>query len=132
MGSDQFCFCCHRKKHLIFSLLVLLISSVILVRFQTEGRAISKLLEVNGVGEEEGKFMVRSKTIGSRPPKCDNRCGSCGGHCEAVQVPVTTMQGRRQGRSSRFSVAYTSRGEDYSNYKPMSWKCKCGNSIFNP
>ncbi|CAI0464227.1 unnamed protein product [Linum tenue] len=23
-------------------------------------------------------------------------------------------------------------GEDYSNYKPMSWKCKCGNSIFNP
>ncbi|CAI0464228.1 unnamed protein product [Linum tenue] len=42
------------------------------------------------------------------------------------------MQGRKPGRSSRFSVAYTSRGEDYSNYKPMSWKCKCGNSIFNP
>ncbi|PON71386.1 EPIDERMAL PATTERNING FACTOR-like protein [Trema orientale] len=102
--------------------------------------------------------MRRGRQIGSRPPRCERRCSACG-HCEAVQVPVAPLvlhhqndnrsrtrhdqndisRSRRRNRSSsisskninNFNVAY-SRGDDLSNYKPMSWKCKCGDFLFNP
>ncbi|PKU64160.1 EPIDERMAL PATTERNING FACTOR-like protein 2 [Dendrobium catenatum] len=51
--------------------------------------------------------------IGSRPPLCIGICRACG-RCEAIQVPAIPQQ-------------------DYSsNYKPLSWKCKCGDLIVNP
>lgn len=96
--------------------------------------------------EEEKMGMMMRNQIGSRPPSCRRKCMECGGHCEAVQVPVALhdsnqnqKKGRRRRRSSRryFSdhskhdVALSSEDET-SNYKPISWKCKCGNFIFNP
>nr|GEU75956.1 pumilio homolog 1-like [Tanacetum cinerariifolium] len=36
---------------------------------------------------EDEKTILRGQ-IGSRPPRCERRCGSCG-HCEAIQVPTT-------------------------------------------
>ncbi|KAK1269281.1 EPIDERMAL PATTERNING FACTOR-like protein 2 [Acorus gramineus] len=66
--------------------------------------------------------------IGSRPPRCDRRCSSCG-NCEAVQVPAVPQDRKT---STKSSITTTSRGDDTTNYKPMSWKCKCGNLIFNP
>ena len=103
--------------------------------------------------EEESKWVrvvvgMRGPQIGSRPPRCERLCSSCG-HCEAVQVPVSPQvllhqndnrSRRRRSQISRFSfknnnnnnnVAY-SRGDDVSNYKPTSWKCKCGDFLFNP
>ena len=81
---------------------------------------------------EEKVVMVRS-LIGSRPPRCERRCMSCG-HCEAVQVPIVPSLKHQKIRSNQFfatpTIAY-SRGDDISNYKPMCWKCKCGNFIFN-
>ena len=65
--------------------------------------------------------------IGSRPPRCEGRCRSCG-RCEAVQVPVIP-QVKNHGRTRDMPL---SRSDDLSNYKPMSWKCKCGNYFFNP
>ncbi|XP_074300296.1 EPIDERMAL PATTERNING FACTOR-like protein 2 [Silene latifolia] len=62
--------------------------------------------------------VVRGKIMGSRPPQCEGRCGSCGGHCEAVQVPsVTNLEYARGGLSS--------------DYKPITWKCKCSPLLFN-
>lgn len=89
------------------------------------------------MNEEE----VVESDIGSRPPKCELRCNSCG-HCEAVQVPITTpitkghiIKRRQHSHSAAAtyssSIAYA-RGDGTSNYKPMSWKCKCGDIIFNP
>ncbi|XWS25453.1 hypothetical protein CRYUN_Cryun27aG0069600 [Craigia yunnanensis] len=125
--------CCHRNRHLIVSLLFLLFSSLTQVRFMTaEGRSLSRLLEVAQKGIEEKTLVMRS-LIGSRPPRCERRCSSCP-HCEAIQVPVTTQSQNRRTRqfsAAIFSIAY-SRSDDISNYKPMSWKCKCGNLIFNP
>ncbi|KAL1546846.1 EPIDERMAL PATTERNING FACTOR-like protein 2 [Salvia divinorum] len=72
--------------------------------------------------DEEIRGKMRS-VIGSRPPRCEERCSKCG-HCEAVQVPI-------YGKMPRNGVEY-SRGDDVSGYKPMCWKCKCGNFIFNP
>ncbi|OMP01724.1 hypothetical protein COLO4_11642 [Corchorus olitorius] len=38
------------------------------------------------VNEEEKAMLLRGQ-IGSRPPRCERRCSSCG-HCEAIQVPT--------------------------------------------
>ncbi|KAK8924020.1 EPIDERMAL PATTERNING FACTOR-like protein 2 [Platanthera zijinensis] len=61
-------------------------------------------------------MLVGSMKIGSRPPRCEEICRACG-RCEAVQVPAMPQRRRR---------------DDGSNYKPLSWKCKCGDLILNP
>lgn len=81
---------------------------------------------------EDNKARVRAQ-IGSRPPKCEGMCSSCG-PCEAIQVPnnFQAKPGKRNSSSVVSAIAYA-RGNEYSsNYKPMSWKCKCGTIIFNP
>ncbi|XP_022765946.1 EPIDERMAL PATTERNING FACTOR-like protein 2 [Durio zibethinus] len=135
MSISANCVCCHRNRHLLVSLLFLLVSSLTHVRFMAaEARSFSRLLEVDQKGiEEEKKTMVMTSLIGSRPPRCERRCGSCP-HCEAIQVPITTQSHNRRTRqfsAAIFTIPY-SRGDDISNYKPISWKCKCGNLIFNP
>ncbi|KAJ0526576.1 putative EPIDERMAL PATTERNING FACTOR-like protein [Helianthus annuus] len=78
---------------------------------------------------EEEKTILRGQ-IGSRPPRCERRCGSCG-HCEAIQVP-TTPQTKTAINGVKNPTLEYARGDYSSNYKPMSWKCKCGSFIFNP
>lgn len=80
--------------------------------------------------------MMMRGLIGSRPPRCERvRCRSCG-HCEAIQVPTNPQTKFHSPSSSSSSSEIIDldyiRGDDNSNYKPMSWKCKCGNSIYNP
>ncbi|XP_020525703.1 EPIDERMAL PATTERNING FACTOR-like protein 2 isoform X1 [Amborella trichopoda] len=67
--------------------------------------------------------------IGSRPPRCEKKCILCG-HCEPILVPAFPQY--KSGRRHAALVSFSSRFEDSSNYKPMNWKCKCGNMIFNP
>ncbi|KAF6157965.1 hypothetical protein GIB67_015281 [Kingdonia uniflora] len=92
-----------------------------------EGRAVFKLMKTPQiVGGEDEKAIMRTQ-IGSSPPRCERRCNNCG-HCEAVQVPATPQDKNKIIHFSTVSL----RGEYSSNYKPMSWKCKCGDFIFNP
>lgn len=139
MGWTQKFTCRQTLGCLTISLLILMISSLSQLTFQAEGR---KLLDTHRHGdsqiESEKRAMFRSQ-IGSRPPRCDKRCASCG-HCEAIQVPTNpqitsgnkkhTVNSNNKSKASN-SIAYA-RDSDNSNYKPMSWKCKCGNLIFNP
>jgi len=93
---------------------------------------------------QEASFAGIRGVIGSRPPSCAGRCRSCG-HCEAVQVPVSPQQLQRKkkeglGHSSRAAAAAATTGgrampasyDDHSNYKPLSWRCKCGRHILDP
>ncbi|CAN8328415.1 unnamed protein product [Cochlearia groenlandica] len=85
--------------------------------------------------QDQDKKMMMRGLIGSSPPRCERvRCRSCG-HCEAIQVP-TNPQIKHHSPSSSSEIIgldYIRGGDDSStNYKPMSWKCKCGNSIYNP
>ncbi|KAL7262393.1 hypothetical protein ACSBR1_000717 [Camellia fascicularis] len=138
MGSIQNCACCLRNRQLIIPLIFLLISNFSNSRFMVEGRAISNLVgSVSKLihyppGREEEEVVVvavavavaaRRRLIGSRPPRCERRCSSCG-HCEAIQVPIAPKLKKNHVASSR--------ADDISNYKPICWMCKCGDFIFNP
>nr|XP_017218477.1 PREDICTED: EPIDERMAL PATTERNING FACTOR-like protein 2 [Daucus carota subsp. sativus] len=128
MGCDQNLLI-HAHHKLIRStiyLLFLLISTSTHHSYTAAGRILGDPL----AGSQEDKSIL-SGQIGSRPPRCERRCGSCG-HCEAIQVPTNPqIKAGNKNSTTVYKIAY-SRGEDNSNYKPMSWKCKCGNFIFNP
>lgn len=81
---------------------------------------------MQGRGEEKVRAL-----IGSRPPTCERRCRTCS-HCEAIQVPVITQEAKAQTNKESLDLASNLEGDYNSNYKPLSWKCKCGSFIFDP
>ncbi|KAI3669722.1 hypothetical protein L6452_41085 [Arctium lappa] len=130
MGSSQ-------KPHFLhhFTIISLLFLSI---PFTTQLRSVAQgrmLVKQDTHFQVEEKMILRGQ-IGSRPPRCERRCGSCG-HCEAIQVPTTPQiktheqNGVKNPTKGSATIAYA-RGDYSSNYKPMSWKCKCGSFIFNP
>lgn len=78
----------------------------------------------------DNKVMMRAR-IGSRPPRCETRCRFCK-HCEAIQVPTNPQLLNGKIKPSTVSTIAYPRRQDNSNYKPIRWKCKCGDIIFNP
>lgn len=76
--------------------------------------------------DNEIKINLEEKmVIGSRPPGCQNKCMSCRPCMAAVVVPVHRMKGKA------FQAFFTSREEEDSYYL-LSWKCRCGNKIYQP
>ncbi|KAL5982233.1 hypothetical protein ACLOJK_016304 [Asimina triloba] len=70
--------------------------------------------------------------LGSTPPSCHGRCSECN-PCLAVQVPTLPDHddvGQGSGNSVATALvsssAASSIGDPYSNYKPLEWKCRCG------
>ncbi|KAF8040218.1 hypothetical protein BT93_B2450 [Corymbia citriodora subsp. variegata] len=143
MGRIQEWLFCPRSGQTMVLLLLLFLWGSTQVIYVAEGRVISSKLTRGEDELEKVMSMKRMRSvIGSRPPMCARKCGSCG-HCEAVQVPFVPQQVHGPGRvrsarshiasaSTRATTAYYSRGNDISNYKPMTWKCKCGDMFFNP
>ncbi|OEL15881.1 hypothetical protein BAE44_0023098 [Dichanthelium oligosanthes] len=117
----------HRVFFLL-SLVLLLISSTA----HATGHAQAAAITQQGMGGVES--MMRT-IAGSRPPSCAGMCWWCGGRrCVAVQVPITpqdkqaTSHGRprRGGASASAKRQQPSSYDDHSNYKPLSWRCRCG------
>ncbi|KAL1551391.1 EPIDERMAL PATTERNING FACTOR-like protein 6 [Salvia divinorum] len=75
---------------------------------------------IRATREEEEE--LRKMVLGSRPPACVNRCMSCR-PCEATLV-IPPHQRASYGASSH-------RGGDDSYYL-LSWKCRCGNKLYQP
>ncbi|XP_050366211.1 EPIDERMAL PATTERNING FACTOR-like protein 2 [Argentina anserina] len=145
MGSSQNWVCWHRNRHVIIPILLVLLSSFS-DHFSFIAQATrpipTKLPDVATgepvLNEEDTGRGERfdARQIGSRPPQCRRRCGSCG-HCVAVQVPVAPQKrssspAASTSETSPKRTAYSRGGDDLSNYKPISWKCKCGDLFFNP
>ncbi|XP_037427641.1 EPIDERMAL PATTERNING FACTOR-like protein 2 [Triticum dicoccoides] len=122
--------------HLLLLLLALLLASTRAAAFHASAAAFA---------EDKGIAGIRG-VIGSRPPSCAGRCRSCG-HCEAVQVPISPQElGKRKKRRKELGRhgsraaeaggggrrAMPSSYDDHSNYKPLSWRCKCGRLILTP
>ncbi|XP_021897425.1 EPIDERMAL PATTERNING FACTOR-like protein 1 [Carica papaya] len=94
------------------------------------------------------ELLIEDKTrLGSTPPSCHNKCNGC--HpCMAVQVPSNLPSENRveaagsnrktMNKAMQFldqpSMASADRSSNnkYSNYKPLGWKCRCGDHFYNP
>ncbi|XWS44957.1 hypothetical protein CRYUN_Cryun15aG0094500 [Craigia yunnanensis] len=73
--------------------------------------------------------------LGSTPPSCHNKCNGC--HpCMVVQVPTLPGHDRFQpGLSKAITNSmqfFDPSGNQHSNYKPLGWKCRCGDHFYNP
>ncbi|KAK7261931.1 hypothetical protein RIF29_28255 [Crotalaria pallida] len=70
--------------------------------------------------EDESKMV-----IGSKPPACANKCMNCRPCMATVVIP-----NHHQGKKG-LKVVVSSNGEDDSYYL-LSWKCRCGDKLFQP
>lgn len=77
-----------------------------------------------------GSSLFEGKTrLGSTPPTCHNKCNQC--HpCQSVQVP--SMPSHQRFQLSRHQVDSMDYYEPSPTYKPLGWKCRCGNHFYNP
>ncbi|WOK92175.1 EPIDERMAL PATTERNING FACTOR-like protein 1 [Canna indica] len=88
----------------------------------------SSSLDDSLLSSSEGMLVEDKARLGSAPPNCHNRCNKCT-PCSAVQDPTSPAQPKLQVPPMDDSFP-----EDklYSNYKPLGWKCCCGNRLYNP
>ncbi|KAL4376797.1 hypothetical protein GQ457_02G009290 [Hibiscus cannabinus] len=85
-----------------------------------------------------GSSFEEKTRLGSIPPSCHNRCNGC--HpCMAVQVPTTPTghhdrfnPGSSQAAATDPMQFFHPSSNHYSNYKPLGWKCSCGDHFYNP
>lgn len=67
--------------------------------------------------------MLETKEIGSRPPACVNKCMKCRPCMATLVIP------NHQKRKGAFKLASH---EDDDTYYLLTWKCRCGNKMFQP
>ncbi|KAH9760662.1 EIN3-binding F-box protein 1 [Citrus sinensis] len=72
----------------------------------------------------------REKLVGSRPPGCVNKCLSCK-PCTATLVIQHRHHHEQWTSSSRHDRDEEGLGEG-DGYYLQSWKCKCGNKLYQP
>lgn len=72
------------------------------------------------------------RVIGSKPPSCMHKCMRCR-PCLATLV-APDHQKRKSYINSNKGLLFKvwSRGEDDDPYYLLSWKCTCGNKLFQP
>ncbi|KAF3337623.1 EPIDERMAL PATTERNING FACTOR-like protein 1-like protein [Carex littledalei] len=112
---------------LMATLLVLL-----LLIFSLEGvSCISRFLLSS---HKELEMLLEDKArLGSKPPSCHNKCNQCN-PCFPVQVPAYLAQNNpmRRGKISRSTEIDMKFFREFSNYKPLGWKCQCHQNLYNP
>lgn len=110
----------------LFSALAVFLLSFMAYNLNHSNLKILKFFLIVQTATEDEKATFRAQ-IGLKVPECERRCTSCA-HCEAIQVPTNSQI---KNSTTTSGIVYN-RGDDNSNNKPLSWKCKCGNLIFNP
>ncbi|KAJ8774812.1 hypothetical protein K2173_017258 [Erythroxylum novogranatense] len=65
----------------------------------------------------------RKMVLGSRPPACIDKCVNCRPCLATLVVPSRQRKG--------FTFKASAHGDDGSYYL-LSWKCRCGNKLYQP
>ncbi|KAL5065112.1 hypothetical protein RYX36_026849 [Vicia faba] len=81
-------------------------------------------LFASSLGSQNLKKDQKKLVLGSRPPRCVNKCLSCK-PCIAVLV---ISPHHKVGHIDKAIIE----GEKDEGYYLLSWKCKCGNKLFQP
>ncbi|XP_028753929.1 EPIDERMAL PATTERNING FACTOR-like protein 8 [Neltuma alba] len=85
--------------------------------------SLTLLFPSNSDGSDSAEDIKQKKlALGSRPPGCFNKCFGCN-PCRATLV----ISSRHKS-----DMAPSVRQKDHEGYYLLSWKCKCGNKLFEP
>ncbi|XP_071715475.1 EPIDERMAL PATTERNING FACTOR-like protein 8 [Rutidosis leptorrhynchoides] len=74
------------------------------------------------VNEQVTRVKQSKKILGSRPPGCVNKCSNCNPCRATLVIPPHHKTMDR----------YQSSHGDEDCYYLLSWKCKCGDKLFQP
>ncbi|XP_047938844.1 EPIDERMAL PATTERNING FACTOR-like protein 5 [Salvia hispanica] len=90
---------------------------------------LSLPLQSGGIGmgasmDDEVKKEIKMG-LGSKPPACLNRCMSCRPCVATLAIPSQS-----QKRSPFIYVKFSHAQDD--TYYLLSWRCTCGNKLFQP
>lgn len=72
--------------------------------------------------ERNESLEEKKMVIGSKPPVCVNKCMNC----RPCMATVVVNNQPKKGLKSVYSH------EEHDSYYLLSWKCRCGNKLFQP
>lgn len=76
---------------------------------------------------DEKEMKDKKMMLGSRPPKCVNKCLSCNPCIATLVAPP-----RHQMKDGISVTSYDYGYNNHDSYYLLAWKCKCGNKLFQP
>ncbi|KAF1002726.1 hypothetical protein AG4045_019570 [Apium graveolens] len=88
-------------------------------------------VEASGSGEANQMVQHKKKILGSRPPACVNKCLSCR-PCMATLVMPPHHTKSKTATTTNFKTSKKYSGDEDDTYYLLSWKCKCGNKVYQP
>ncbi|XP_004303309.1 PREDICTED: EPIDERMAL PATTERNING FACTOR-like protein 6-like [Fragaria vesca subsp. vesca] len=68
------------------------------------------------------QLQQRKMVLGSRPPQCENKCLNCRPCFATLVIPS----------HHKTKVYSSSHNDGDDRYYLLSWKCKCGQKLFQP
>ncbi|KAJ3700480.1 hypothetical protein LUZ61_004185 [Rhynchospora tenuis] len=86
------------------------------------------------LSHKEMEMLLEDKSrLGSTPPSCHNKCNQCN-PCFPVQVPAFPAQDNpiHRAKKKRLTNVDLHSFREFSNYKPLGWKCQCHQHLYNP
>ncbi|KAI3839905.1 hypothetical protein MKX03_025170 [Papaver bracteatum] len=110
-------------------LVAVLIFSLSVLPFKPNGLAAYSSSGVAKV--EERKLMI----LGSRPPQCVNKCFSCRPCTATLVIPPHNREVAKSIVHANLMASSPSSllsKQDDDTYYLLSWKCGCGNKIYQP
>ncbi|KAF7814370.1 EPIDERMAL PATTERNING FACTOR-like protein 8 [Senna tora] len=122
--------CCSRIKVSIFTVAFIFSLSLLLLLLLPPISGGSAVLLHRRSSDDEGDHIIEEEevvekvVIGSKPPVCVNKCKKCRPCMATLVVP--------NGQRKKKGFKVWSRGEDDDTYYLLSWKCRCGDKLFQP
>ncbi|XP_044487703.1 EPIDERMAL PATTERNING FACTOR-like protein 8 [Mangifera indica] len=89
--------------------------------------AFLSLKSVSAVSGDGKSFSEMKKRLGSRPPTCVHKCSNCRPCTATLVISHDDKKGRPRSAPKSFHDL-----EDDESYYLQTWKCKCGNKLFEP
>ncbi|KAL1809716.1 hypothetical protein ACET3Z_026706 [Daucus carota] len=97
---------------------------------------VSHLLSISvaasGSGEGNEMLQQKKKILGSRPPACVNKCFSCRPCMATLVIPPHHTKSKTTTTTSNYKKSNKYSSDEDDTYYLLSWKCKCGNKVYQP
>lgn len=118
-------------SYLFYFLFLCKVSNIILIAVG-ESSSSSYMRRSSAVVVDQ--LQPRKKVLGSRPPTCVNKCMSCRPCMATLVIPphrIRTSSITTTTTTQAYQQSSSFHREDDSYYL-LSWKCKCGDKLFQP